>query len=212
MVSTIPGAVGSKPGSAGYPLFGIDLQVVDENGSEVARGSQGYLVITRPWPYMMRTIVGDHQRFIDTYWRQLPGCYFTGDFARRDADVYVWILGRCDDVINVSAHRISAMEVESLLVAHPLVAEAAAVGVRDALTGQQLQCFVSLQPRVSADSSTREALIAYIVRSIGSFARPREVVFVESLPKTRSGKIMRRILRDKAEGREASGDLSTLES
>jgi acetyl-CoA synthetase len=212
MVSTVPGALASKPGCAGHPLFGIDLKVVDENGEEVPVGNEGFLVVCAPWPYMMRTIVGDHPRFIDTYWTKVAGAYFTGDFARKDLDGYVWILGRCDDVINVSAHRISTMEVESLLVAHPVVAEAAAVGVSDEITGQQLQCFVSLHPGVRADGGTRGELISYIATQIGTFARPREIVFMDALPKTRSGKIMRRILRDKAEGREVSGDISTLES
>jgi acetyl-CoA synthetase len=212
MVTTVPGALASKPGAAGRPLGGINLKIVDEAGQEVPTGQEGYLVLTHPWPYMMRTILGDHQRFISQYWQRFPGYYFTGDFARVDKDGYLWILGRCDDVINIAAHRISTMEVESILLAHPGVAEAAAVGAADAIKGQSLVCFVTCSPAGRAIKDLRQELTSYVASQIGSFARPRELCIVEGLPKTRSGKIMRRLLRDIAEGRKISGDISTLES
>ena len=205
MISPLPGATTTKPGSATFPLPGIKAEVVDEGGKPVQRGG-GYLTLTRPWPSMMRGIWGDPERFRRTYWSQYPGRYFAGDGAKLDDDGYVWLLGRVDDVMNVSGHRISTTEVESSLVSHPAVAEAAVVGANDATTGQAIIAYVTL--RTGADVSVAD-LREHVGTDIGAIAKPKTVYFTPDLPKTRSGKIMRRLLRDVAEGRNL-GDTTTL--
>ena len=200
-----------KPGAALRPLPGIQAAVVDETGRPVARGEQGYLVLTAPWPAMLRGIWGDPERYKATYWSRFPGYYFAGDGARLDEDGDIWLLGRLDDVMNVSGHRISTAEVESALVEHSVVAEAAVVGVHDDRTGQQVVAFVTLVEtvRLPDPAELERELAAHVAQVIGPFARPREVVLVSDLPKTRSGKIMRRLLRDVAE-RRPLGDTTTL--
>ena len=210
MISPLPGAVSTKPGSCTKPLPGIQAKIVDENGNDLGRGDGGLLVIEKPWPSMLRTIYGDHERFKSTYFSQVPGCYFVGDGARKDEDGYFWILGRVDDVINVSGHRLSTMEVESALVAHPEVAEAAVVAKPDELTGQAIVAFVTPMKKEESDS-LEQTLIEHVVKQIGKLAKPKSVVLCETLPKTRSGKIMRRLLRDVASGKKTTGDTSTLE-
>ncbi|MET9221142.1 acetate--CoA ligase [Streptomyces sp. NPDC008079] len=215
MISPLPGVSVCKPGSALRPLPGISAEVVDDTGRPVPNGSGGYLVLTEPWPGMLRTIWGDEQRYIDTYWSRFPGWYFAGDGAKKDEDGDIWLLGRVDDVMNVSGHRISTTEVESALVSHPLVAEAAVVGATDATTGQGIVAFVIL--RADGEKAAREAggddvarrLRAHVSKEIGPIARPRQILVVAELPKTRSGKIMRRLLRDIAEHRDL-GDVTTL--
>jgi acetyl-CoA synthetase len=244
LIAPIPGAVPTKPGSATRPFFGIEPAVVtrpDAEGHfhEVPAGSGGLLVIKKPWPSMARTIYGDAERYKKTYWSDVPGCYFTGDGARRDADGYYWLMGRVDDVLNVSGHRLGTMEVESALVAHPAVAEAAVVGRPDDLKGQAIVAFVSLESSYAAkfasghastnaassadpaNSPTRETanslqslkdeLKQWVAKEIGSLARPEEIRFTDSLPKTRSGKIMRRLLRELATTGQVTGDTTTLE-
>jgi acetyl-CoA synthetase len=205
MISPLPGATTTKPGSATFPLPGISADVVDDHGEPVHRGG-GYLTLTRPWPSMMRGIWGDPERFQRTYWSQYPGRYFAGDGAKLDDDGYLWLLGRVDDVMNVSGHRISTTEVESSLVAHPAVAEAAVVGANDATTGQAIIAYVTL--RSGCDVSEAD-LRNHVGGDIGSIAKPKTIYFTPDLPKTRSGKIMRRLLRDVAEGRNL-GDTTTL--
>jgi acetyl-CoA synthetase len=211
MITPLPGAVPTKPGSGTLPFFGVDAAVVDGAGHEVPAGAGGYLVIRRPWPSMLRTVYGDPDRYVEQYWKRFPGIYFTGDGARRDADGYFWIMGRVDDVINVAGHRLGTMEVESALVSHPLVAEAAVVGRPDDLKGQALVAFVTVQMGQTADEALRAKLKDHVVKEIGAIARPDEIRFSEALPKTRSGKIMRRLLRDIAAGKETLGDTTTLE-
>jgi acetyl-CoA synthetase len=211
MLSTLPGAVFSKPGSTGLPLFGVDIAVVKDRGEECAKGEGGKLVIRRPWPSMARTLWGDDERYVKTYWDVIPGVYFTGDGARCDEDDYFWVVGRIDDVLNVAGHRIGTAEIESALVSHPAVAEAAAVGRPDALKGQALVVFVTVKTGQKAGKELKEALAAHIDKEIGKFARPDAIRFADSLPKTRSGKIMRRLLKDIAAGGETQGDTSTLE-
>jgi acetyl-CoA synthetase len=212
MISPLPGASTLKPGSALRPLPGIRAEVVDDTGKPVPNGSGGYLVLTEPWPSMLRTIWGDEQRYVDTYWSRFPGWYFAGDGAKKDEDGDIWLLGRVDDVMNVSGHRISTTEVESALVSHPRVAEAAVVGAADATTGQGIVAFVILRGG-GGDGSTGQELAtelrAHVAKEIGPIARPRQILVVGELPKTRSGKIMRRLLRDVAENREL-GDVTTL--
>ncbi|MGQ0744460.1 MAG: acetate--CoA ligase [Acidimicrobiales bacterium] len=213
LISPLPGATTLRPGSATFPLPGIGAEVVDDAGLPVAHGG-GYLTLTRPWPSMLRGIWGDPDRYRQTYWSRFEGRYFAGDGAKTDADGYLWFLGRVDDVMNVSGHRVSTAEVESALVDHPSVAEAAVVGANDATTGQAIVAFVTLRsgfdPASPADSAARGAeLRAHVATKIGPIARPRTVVFTDDLPKTRSGKIMRRLLRDVAEGRDL-GDTTTL--
>jgi acetyl-CoA synthetase len=189
----------------------VIAEVVDRQGREMPRNQGGLLVIRRPWPAMLRTIFGDDERYRQQYWSQVPHCYFTADGARQDEDGYFWIMGRVDDVINVSGHRLSTMEVESALVHHPKVAEAAVVGKPDDLKGEGISCFVTLVGGVQASEALKQELREHVVKEIGSLARPDEVRFTESLPKTRSGKIMRRLLRDIASGRQTTGDTTTLE-
>jgi acetyl-CoA synthetase len=211
MVSPIPGAVPTKPGSATRPLPGIVIDVVDRQGQSVGTNQGGFLVIKNPWPSMLRTIYGDPERYKTQYWSEIPGVYFTGDGARRDEDGYFWIMGRIDDVINVSGHRIGTMEVESSLVSHPTVAEAAVVGRPDELKGQGIVAFVTLAAGHQAVPALKDELKVHVGKTIGSFAKPDEIRFTDALPKTRSGKIMRRLLRDLASGQTTVGDTTTLE-
>ncbi|MEK7424116.1 MAG: acetate--CoA ligase [Actinomycetota bacterium] len=205
MISPLPGATTTKPGSATFPLPGIGAELVDEQGDRVEHGG-GYLTLTRPWPSMLRGIWGDQERYRETYWSRFDGRYFAGDGAKLDADGYLWLLGRVDDVMNVSGHRISTTEVESALVAHPAVAEAAVVGATDPTTGQAIIAYVTLRGGAAADE---QELRAFVGEEIGHIAKPKTIYFTPDLPKTRSGKIMRRLLRDVAEGRNL-GDTSTL--
>ena len=211
MISVVPGAVAAKPGSASLPLPGIDADIVDLEGKPVEEGHQGYLIVRKPWPSMLRGLYRDPERYKDAYWSRYPGCYFTGDAARRDQDGYFWVLGRVDDVINVSGHRMSTMEVESVMVRHPAVAEAAAVGRPDDLKGQALVVFATIKGGVAADDKLAEELRAWVAQEIGSFARPEKIRLVEGLPKTRSGKIMRRLLRELVTTSHISGDTTTIE-
>jgi acetyl-CoA synthetase len=211
MIAPLPGAVAAKPGSATRPFFGIQAEVVTRAGEPVPAGSGGLLVIRRPWPAMARTVYGDPERYRKTYWSDVPGCYFTGDGARMDADGYFWLMGRVDDVINVSGHRLGTMEVESALVAHPKVAEAAVVGRPDDLKGQAIAAFVSLESGHQPSDELKDELRKWVAKEIGALARPDDIRFTESLPKTRSGKIMRRLLRELATHGEIQGDTTTLE-
>ncbi len=207
MISPLPGVTTLKPGSAAFPLPGIGAEVVDDSGAPLSQGG-GYLTLTRPWPAMLRGVYGDPERYRDTYWARFEGRYFTGDGAKID-DGYLWLLGRVDDVMNVSGHRISTTEVESTLVEHPSVAEAAVVGANDATTGQAVVAFVTLRAGQDSTTAHGEELRQHVADRIGPIARPRNIVFTDELPKTRSGKIMRRLLRDVAEGRDL-GDTTTL--
>ncbi|GBD11068.1 Acetyl-coenzyme A synthetase [bacterium HR23] len=211
LITPLPGVVTLKPGSATLPFPGVEAEVVDERGNPVPPGQGGYLVLTRPWPGMLRGIYGDPQRYTQTYWSRFPGRYFTGDGAKKDADGYFWLLGRVDDVIKVSAHRLSTMEIESALVDHPCVAEAAAIGKNHEVKGEAVVVFVTVKEGVKTSPQLAQELQAHVARKIGAIARPDQVIFTSALPKTRSGKIMRRLLRDIAEGR-ALGDITTLES
>ncbi len=211
MTVTLPGAVPAKPGVTGLPFFGVEPDVVTQDGQTVPPGEGGSFVQRRPWPSMLRTIWGDDERYRQQYFSDIPGYYFSGDGAYRDKDGYFRVVGRIDDVLNVSGHRIGTAEIESVLVAHPSVAEAAAVGRPDDLKGQALVAFVTLKPGFSASPSAAEDLRQQVAKEIGKFARPDEIRFADGLPKTRSGKIMRRLLKDIAAGREIKGDLSTLE-
>ncbi len=209
MIAPLPGLVTTKPGSATRPVPGISADVFDEEGQSVPAGSGGYLVITRPWPSMLRTIWRDDERFARTYFGKFPGIYLPGDGAHKDEDNYIWILGRIDDVINVSGHRIGTMEVESALVDHHAVAEAAVIGRSHEVKGQAITAFVTLKEGIAATDELMNELKRHVVEKIGALARPEEIIFIADLPKTRSGKIMRRLLRDIAEGR-VLGDTSTL--
>jgi acetyl-CoA synthetase len=211
MVTPLPGITPTKPGSCTRPFFGVVPKVLDEAGKDVPRGSGGRLFLAKPWPSMLRTLWGDDDRFKKQYWSELPGFYFAGDGARFDEDGYLWVMGRIDDVLNVSGHRIGTAEVESALVAHPFVAEAAVVGRPDELKGQALVCFVTLKNGVEATAELKEVLRQHVTKEIGSLARPDDVRFAAGLPKTRSGKIMRRILKEIAAGGEVKGDTTTLE-
>jgi acetyl-CoA synthetase len=211
MISPIPGATPTKPGSCTKPLPGIKVEVVTREGKPVPAGSGGYLVIRKPWPSMLRTIYGDPQRYQEQYWSQIPGSYFTGDGARQDEDGYIWVMGRVDDVINVSGHRLSTMEVESALVAHPRVAEAAVVARPDEIKGSAIVAFVTLQMGNEPGDALKVELRNWVAKEIGSLAKPDDIRFTDSLPKTRSGKIMRRLLRELAAGGEVKGDVTTLE-
>jgi acetyl-CoA synthetase len=211
MIAPMPGATPLKPGSGTLPMPGVLASVVDFYGKPVADDAEGFLVIDRPWPSMIRTIWGDPQRFEQQYFSRLPGIYFTGDAARRDADGYFWILGRVDDVMNVSGHRLSTMEVESALVRHPAVAEAAVVGKPHEITGQAVCCFVTLKQGKWDHHTLAVELKQWVGHEIGAFARPEEIRFAEALPKTRSGKIMRRLLREIVTSHTVTGDVTTLE-
>jgi acetyl-CoA synthetase len=212
MLTTLPGACFSKPGSTGLPFFGVRPAVIKENGEPCGPNEGGKLVLEQPWPSMARTLWGDDARYKAVYWDPVPGKYFTGDGARRDEDGYFWVVGRIDDVLNVAGHRIGTAEIESALVSHPAVAEAAAVGRPDDLKGQALVVFVTLKSGQTADKTMKEKLTEHIEKEIGKFARPDQVRFAEALPKTRSGKIMRRLLKEIASGAvETKGDTSTLE-
>jgi acetyl-CoA synthetase len=211
MIAPLPGATPTKPGSATLPLPGIVPEVRTRDGKTVGANQGGYLVITRPWPGMLRTVYGDPERYTQQYWSQMPGIYFTGDGARRDPDGYFWVMGRIDDVVNVSGHRLGTMEVESALVSHPSVAEAAVVGRPDDMKGEALSAFVTLESGQPASEALKKALKEHVAKEIGAFARPDDIRFTDSLPKTRSGKIMRRLLRDIAAGKETLGDTTTLE-
>lgn len=210
MMSPLPGAIATKPGSCTKPLPGVIPKIVDEEGNEVPQGRGGMLCIDHPWPGMLRGIWGDEERFKEQYWTKVPGKYLTGDNARQDSDGYYWIMGRIDDVINVSGHRLSTIEVESALVSHPAVAEAAVVGKPDEIKGQAIAAFVTLC-EADPDEELRNNLRLHVRKEIGALAQPDQIRFTGSLPKTRSGKIMRRLLRDIASGKEQTGDTSTLE-
>jgi acetyl-CoA synthetase len=211
MISPLPGAVAAKPGSATRPFPGIAPEIVTMDGNPVPEGSGGFLIIRKPWPGMLRTIYGDPDRYVRQYWSQIPGVYFTGDGARKDKDGYFWIMGRVDDVINVSGHRLSTMEVESALVAHDKVAEAAVVGRPDDLKGQAISAFVTLEQGTQPTPELKEELRRWVAKEIGALAKPDDIRFTEMLPKTRSGKIMRRLLRELATSGDVKGDTTTLE-
>jgi acetyl-CoA synthetase len=212
-ITPLPGATATKPGSATFPFFGIDAAVVDAEGNELPNGQGGFLVIRKPWPSMLRTLWGDPERFKDVYWKRFEkqGYYLAGDGAVRDKDGYFWILGRIDDVLNVSGHRLSTMEVESALVSHEAVVEAAVVGFNHEIKGEGVAAFVTLGPGHSKGPALADALKKHVRETIGAIAAPDQVHFTDALPKTRSGKIMRRLLRDVANGVESKGDMTTLE-
>jgi acetyl-CoA synthetase len=211
MMTTLPGAHTMKPGSCGLPFFGVEPECVASDGSPVGAHEGGLLVIRKPWPSMLRTVWGDDERYKKQYWSDIEGSYFTGDGAHTDTDGYFTVVGRIDDVLNVSGHRIGTAEIESVLVSHKSVAEAAAVGRPDDLTGQALVAFVTLKSGIEPSEVIKKELSEHVAKEIGKFARPSAIRFAEGLPKTRSGKIMRRLLKDIAAGRETEGDTSTLE-
>ncbi len=216
MITALPGAIPTKPGSATRPFPGIVAAIVDGDGNPVPTNTGGYLVVQHPWPGMMRTVYGDPDRFRKTYWEHIPPkdgkyIYFAGDGARQDEDGYFWVMGRTDDVLNVSGHRLGTMEVESALVSHPAVAEAAVVGKPDEIKGEEIVAFVTLEGTYTVSEELAKDLKKHVSTEIGAIARPGEIRFTDALPKTRSGKIMRRLLRDLAAGKEVSGDTSTLE-
>lgn len=211
MITPLPGAIATKPGSATRPFPGIIAEVVTRSGERVPLGSGGYLVIKKPWPSMLRTIYGDPDRYVKQYWSDIPGVYFTGDGAREDKDGYFWVMGRVDDVLNVSGHRLSTMEIESALVAHDKVAEAAVVGRPDEIKGQAVSAFVTLESGHKPSPALKDELRAWVAKEIGSMAKPDDIRFTDALPKTRSGKIMRRLLRELATNGEVKGDTTTLE-
>ena len=211
LIAPLPGATPTKPGSATLPLPGIAARVVDLKGQPVKPGETGYLTIQKPWPSMLRTIYGDDERFSQEYWQRIPGVYFAGDAAQCDKDGYIWVLGRVDDVIKVAGHRLSSMEIESALVSHPAVAEAAVVARPDEVKGEAIICFVTLRGGKAPDKNLRGALMDHVAAAIGTIARPAEIRFADLLPKTRSGKIMRRLLREVAAKGGVSGDTTTLE-
>ncbi len=210
-ISPLPGATPMKPGSATRPLPGVAARVVNMQGQPVPAGETGYLVLEKPWPSMLRTIYGDDERYQREYWSKIPGVYFTGDAAQMDKDGYIWVLGRVDDVIKVAGHRLSSMEIESALVSHPSVAEAAVVARPDEIKGEAIVVFVTLRAGNTPSKSTHDALSDHVASTIGTIARPAEIRFAEGLPKTRSGKIMRRLLRELAQKGGISGDTTTLE-
>jgi acetyl-CoA synthetase len=211
MISPLPGVTPTKPGTATLPFFGIDAAVVDQTGKEVGANQGGLLVIRKPWPSMLRGIFNDPDRFVRQYWSDVKGAYFTGDGARRDEDGYFWLMGRVDDVINVSGHRLGTAEIESALVSHEAVAEAAVVGMPHEMKGQGIAAFVTLRTGFAANEELKKTLSNVVTRQIGSLARPDQIRFTESLPKTRSGKIMRRLLKELATHGEVKGDTTTLE-
>src|SRR5690606_37972823 len=213
LISPLPGVTATKPGSAQTPLPGIVADVVDDQGRSVSNGQGGYLVLREPWPSMLRGIWGDHHRYVSTYWNHFDGMYFAGDGAKKDIDGDIWLMGRVDDVMNVSGHRLSTTEIEHALVSHPWVAEAAVVGAKDDTTGQAVVAFVIIKSdAVDLAEGGHEiavALRAHVAKEIGALAKPRTILVVSEVPKTRSGKIMRRLLRDVAEHRPV-GDVTTL--
>ncbi len=211
LISPLPGAIATKPGSATRPLPGIIADVVNREGQPVPTGSGGFLVIKQPWPSMLRTIYGDPERYKEQYWSQIPGMYFAGDGARIDQDGYFWLMGRVDDVLNVAGHRLSTMEIESALVANPMVAEAAVVGRPDDIKGQAVSAFVTLKAGQKPSEELKRQLRQWVAKEIGPIAKPDDIRFTDSLPKTRSGKIMRRLLREIATNGEVKGDTTTLE-
>jgi acetyl-CoA synthetase len=211
MLTPLPGAIPTKPGSATRPFPGVVPEIMNMEGKPVPDGSGGFLVLTRPWPGMLRTVYGDPERYVKNYWSQIPGVYFTGDGARKDKDGYFWIMGRVDDVLNVSGHRLSTMEVESALVAHDAVAEAAVVGRPDDLKGQAISAFVTLEQGRQPSNELKEELRRWVTKEIGALAKPDDIRFTDTLPKTRSGKIMRRLLRELATSGDVVGDTTTLE-
>src|SRR5258706_6245981 len=211
MICPLPAAIPTKPGSATLPFFGVDAAVVDREGKELGPNQGGLLVIRKPWPTMLRGIFNDPDRYVTQYWTDIPGVYFTGDGARRDQDGYFWIMGRVDDVLNVSGHRLGTAEIESALVAHPTVAEAACVGMPHEMKGQGIAAFVTLKSGVKPSDALKKELMDAVTKAIGAIARPDQIRFTDSLPKTRSGKIMRRLLKEVASGNEVKGDTTTLE-
>jgi acetyl-CoA synthetase len=211
LIAPIPGAVPTKPGSATRPFFGIVPEVVTKEGGPVPAGQGGLLVIRKPWPSMARTIYGDPARYQEAYFAEIPGSYVTGDGARCDADGFYWLMGRVDDVINVSGHRLGTMEIESALAAHPKVAEAAVVGRPDEMKGQAISAFVTLDEGYEPSEELRQELRKWVAKEIGALARPDDLRFTQMLPKTRSGKIMRRLLRELATTGTVTGDTTTLE-
>jgi acetyl-CoA synthetase len=211
MISPLPGAIATKPGSATLPFFGVDAAVVDRQGNDLGPNQGGLLVIRKPWPSMLRGIFNDPDRYVRQYWSDIPGFYFTGDGARRDADGYFWIMGRVDDVLNVSGHRLGTAEIESALVGHSSVAEAACVGMPHEMKGQGIAAFVTLKSGVKPSDALKKELMEAVAKAIGAIARPDQIRFTDSLPKTRSGKIMRRLLKEVASGNEVKGDTTTLE-
>ncbi len=211
MISPLPGATPTKPGSCTRPLPGVNPEIVNESGEVVPLGSGGRLVIKQPWPAMLQTLYNDDERYKQAYWSQIPHKYYAGDSARTDEDGYFWIMGRLDDVLNVAGHRLGTMEIESAIVAHPKVAEAAVVGMKDDLTGEAVCAFVTLKMGIEPGDEIIKELKAHVDKEIGAIARPKRLIFTEALPKTRSGKIMRRLLKSIANGEVASGDTSTLE-
>jgi acetyl-CoA synthetase len=211
LITPLPGAIATKPGSATLPLPGIIADVVTREGQPVPAGSGGFLVIKQPWPSMLRTIYGDPERYKQQYWSQIPGMYFAGDGARIDQDGYFWLMGRVDDVLNVAGHRLSTMEIESALVANPMVAEAAVVGRPDEIKGQAVSAFVTLKAGQTPSEELKNQLRQWVAKEIGPIAKPDDIRFTDSLPKTRSGKIMRRLLREIATNGEVRGDTTTLE-
>jgi acetyl-CoA synthetase len=211
MITPLPGAIPTKPGSATLPFFGVDAVVMDAEGNEVPANAGGKLIIRRPWPSMLRGIYADKPRYRKQYWSEYKNHYFTGDGARRDRDGYFWIVGRIDDVLTVAGHRLGTSEIESALVSHAKVAEAAAVGRPDELKGQGVVVFVTLKSGVRPTAGLKEELRGHVGIHIGAIAKPDEVRFAEALPKTRSGKIMRRLLKEIANGKAVTGDTTTLE-
>ncbi len=211
MISPLPGATPTVPGTATRPFPGILMDIQTKAGKSVPEGEGGYLVVTKPFSSMLRTIWGDDERYRKTYWSEVPHVYFAGDGARRDEHGYFWIMGRVDDVINVSGHRLGTAEIESALVSHEAVAEAAVVGKPDDIKGQAIAAFVTLEGRRQGTEELKTELRAHVAKEIGSLAKPDEIRFTDTLPKTRSGKIMRRLLRELAAGNQIAGDTTTLE-
>jgi len=209
LITPLPGDASFRPGAATTPFPGIEVDILDENGKPVLPGEQGYLVVTKPWPAMLRTLYNDPERYLHTYWEKFKGVYLCGDGAKRDEDGPIWVIGRIDDVINVSGHRIGTAEIESALVEHRAVAEAAVIGKKHELKGQAVSAFVTLKEGYSGSEELINELKQLVVSKIGALARPEDIYFTTELPKTRSGKIMRRLLRDIAEGK-IIGDTTTL--
>jgi acetyl-CoA synthetase len=211
MITPLPGVTVTKPGTATLPFFGVDAAIVDRDGKEMPANQGGLLAIRRPWPSMLRGIFNDPDRYVRQYWSDVKDCYFTGDGARRDSDGYFWVMGRVDDVINVSGHRLGTAEIESALVSHASVAEAAVVGMPHEMKGQGIAAFVTLRSGIKPGDGLKKELMGVVTEQIGSLARPDQIRFTDSLPKTRSGKIMRRLLKEIAAGGEVKGDITTLE-